>query len=111
MLFQNDRLFEVDPWKIIERRFSGDHSEYAESVFSLANEYMGTPISRDTSSSDSPPNNLGTTANLRPADQRWAAGNAPPGVTVAPPVALRAPSGAPPTSPIPSLCLLSIDTV
>jgi len=34
--------FVVDPWKIIEDKFEPEGNEVAESIFSLANEYMGT---------------------------------------------------------------------
>lgn len=34
-------LFEVDPWRVIERACMPEKREVAESVFSLANEYMG----------------------------------------------------------------------
>jgi maltose phosphorylase len=36
-----DIYFKVDPWKIIEEGFDPARSMVAESVFSLANEYMG----------------------------------------------------------------------
>ena len=36
-----DRCFQVDPWKIIEDSFNPSHGRTAESVFSLANEFMG----------------------------------------------------------------------
>ncbi|WP_026507190.1 glycoside hydrolase family 65 protein [Butyrivibrio sp. MC2013] len=36
-----DIYFKEDPWRIIEEGFDKDHSRIAESVFSLANEYMG----------------------------------------------------------------------
>ncbi|NLJ10056.1 MAG: family 65 glycosyl hydrolase [Treponema sp.] len=36
-----DRFFKVDPWKIIETEFDMEHRLVSESVFSLANEYMG----------------------------------------------------------------------
>lgn len=34
--------FKIDPWRIIEDRFDLAENEIAESVFTLANEYMGT---------------------------------------------------------------------
>ena len=37
-----DRLFEIDPWLVIESDFNGNSSEISESMFSLSNEYMGT---------------------------------------------------------------------
>ena len=40
--FGIDRLFDVHPWKIIQRGFDLAKNEIAESIFSLANEYMGT---------------------------------------------------------------------
>lgn len=36
-----DKYFLTDEWKIIEKNFDPSYSEVAESVFSLANEYMG----------------------------------------------------------------------
>lgn len=36
-----DRYFKVDPWKVVEEGFSPDYGLVSESVFSLANEYMG----------------------------------------------------------------------
>lgn len=36
-----DKYFVVDPWKIIEEGFDPTHGRVAESVFSVANEYMG----------------------------------------------------------------------
>ena len=36
-----DRYFKVDPWKIIEEGFDPFHGRAAESVFSLANGFMG----------------------------------------------------------------------
>jgi maltose phosphorylase len=36
-----DRYFDVHPWKVVEQGFDPAHSRTAESVFSLANEYMG----------------------------------------------------------------------
>ena len=36
-----DKYFKIDPWKIVEEGFDPDYSEVSESVFSLANEYMG----------------------------------------------------------------------
>lgn len=36
-----DRYFLVDPWKVVEEGFDPSHGRAAESVFSLANEYMG----------------------------------------------------------------------
>lgn len=36
-----DRYFQVDPWKIIEYGFEPSHGRASESVFSLANEFMG----------------------------------------------------------------------
>jgi alpha,alpha-trehalose phosphorylase len=40
--FGVERLFEVHPWKIIQKEFDQSRNEIAESIFSLANEYMGT---------------------------------------------------------------------
>lgn len=40
--FGIDRLFDVHPWRIIQRDFDLSKNEIAESIFSLANEYMGT---------------------------------------------------------------------
>jgi len=37
-----DKYFLVDPWKIIEVGFDPSHGRVAESVFSVANEFMGT---------------------------------------------------------------------
>ena len=37
-----DRYFKVDPWKIVEEGFDPEHARVSESVFSLANETMGT---------------------------------------------------------------------
>lgn len=36
-----DRYFKVDPWSVVEEGFSPDYGLVSESVFSLANEYMG----------------------------------------------------------------------
>lgn len=36
-----DRYFKVDPWNVIEEGFSPEYGLVSESVFSLANEYMG----------------------------------------------------------------------
>lgn len=36
-----DRYFLVDPWRIVEEGFDPAHGRVAESVFSVANEYMG----------------------------------------------------------------------
>ena len=36
-----ERYFKLDPWKIIEEGYSAEHSEVAESVFALGNEYTG----------------------------------------------------------------------
>lgn len=36
-----DRYFKVDPWCIVEEGFAPDYGLVSESVFSLANEYMG----------------------------------------------------------------------
>jgi len=36
-----DKYFEVDKWKIIERGFNPNYGKVAESIFSIANEYMG----------------------------------------------------------------------
>lgn len=36
-----DKYFKVDEWKIIEEGFDQSHSQVAETVFSLGNEYMG----------------------------------------------------------------------
>lgn len=36
------RYYEVDPWKIIEKGFNKERSMVSESIFSLANEYMGS---------------------------------------------------------------------
>lgn len=36
-----DRYFAVDPWKVIEEGFDPSHGRVAESVFSVANEFMG----------------------------------------------------------------------
>ena len=36
-----DHYFQVDPWKVIEEGFNPSHGRVAESVFSVANEYMG----------------------------------------------------------------------
>ncbi|MCK4745792.1 MAG: hypothetical protein KAT15_02100, partial [Bacteroidales bacterium] len=35
-------LFNDDPWKIIEDSFDPESNSFRESIFSLANEYMGT---------------------------------------------------------------------
>ncbi len=37
-----DTYFKVDEWKIIEKGFQPEYAQVAESVFSQANEYMGT---------------------------------------------------------------------
>ncbi len=37
----NDCEFSVHPWKIIQDKFNPIENEVAESIFSLANEYMG----------------------------------------------------------------------
>ncbi|MEX0331420.1 MAG: beta-phosphoglucomutase [Puniceicoccaceae bacterium] len=42
MEFGIERLFEVSPWEIIHTDFSLPKNELVESIFSLANEYMGT---------------------------------------------------------------------
>ena len=39
--WKNNRLFEVNPWKIIETKLHIEKNECTESIFSLANEYMG----------------------------------------------------------------------
>ena len=36
-----DKYFLVDPWKIIEEGFDPSHGRVAESIFSVANEFMG----------------------------------------------------------------------
>lgn len=36
------RYYDLDPWKIIENGFSEERSLVSESIFSLANEYMGS---------------------------------------------------------------------
>jgi maltose phosphorylase len=36
-----DRYFLVDPWKVIEKGFDPSHGRVAESIFSVANEFMG----------------------------------------------------------------------
>lgn len=36
-----DEYFQVEPWRIVEKGFDPGHSEVGESIFSLANEYMG----------------------------------------------------------------------
>ncbi|MCR4695116.1 MAG: family 65 glycosyl hydrolase [Pseudobutyrivibrio sp.] len=36
-----DRYFKVNPWKIIEEGYDKNHNQVSESIFSLANEYMG----------------------------------------------------------------------
>lgn len=36
-----DQYFKVDEWKVIEEGFDREHAMVAESIFSLANEYMG----------------------------------------------------------------------
>lgn len=36
-----DKYFKVDLWKIMEKEFDQEHSQVAESIFSLGNEYMG----------------------------------------------------------------------
>lgn len=36
-----DRYLKVDPWKIIEEGFEKKRSRISESMFSLANEFMG----------------------------------------------------------------------
>ena len=41
MNFGIERIFETDPWNIIEKEFRPEKNKIAESVFSLANEYMG----------------------------------------------------------------------
>ena len=35
------KYYEVNPWKIIEKGFDPKRSKASESIFSLANEYMG----------------------------------------------------------------------
>jgi len=39
--FGIERIFEVDPWKVIESEFIPEKNKVAESIFSLSNEYMG----------------------------------------------------------------------
>ncbi len=41
MAKEADRYFKVEPWRIVEQGFDPEHALVAESVFSLANEYMG----------------------------------------------------------------------
>ena len=36
-----DRYYTVDPWSVSEEGFDKERSEVSESIFSLANEYMG----------------------------------------------------------------------
>lgn len=42
MEFGIERLYEVSPWEIIHTDFNPEQNELVESIFSLANEYMGT---------------------------------------------------------------------
>ena len=42
MNFGIERIFEIDPWSIGESEFKPEKNAVAESIFSLANEYMGT---------------------------------------------------------------------
>ena len=37
-----DTYFKVDDWNIVEEGFNPEYAQVAESVFSQANEYMGT---------------------------------------------------------------------
>lgn len=41
MLKEAQRYLDVDPWMVTETGFHPEHSEVSESIFSLANEYMG----------------------------------------------------------------------
>lgn len=41
MAKQAKRIFDIDPWRIVETRFDLENAQMAESVFSLGNEYMG----------------------------------------------------------------------
>ena len=42
MHFGIDRRFGVDPWKIVETEFDPAKNAQSQSIFSLANEYMGS---------------------------------------------------------------------